>query len=363
MNLSKQNMDSIVETYKMLDQQVAKEMEAARNNMVEARKTRNPDAYHESHERIAKLISYGMSWEQTEILYSRITQLNEPAKTYYANWLYDTSRFYRPSLHVDYSASGEGFKYSFSQKMSQRPGASITLPDSSQIRLPSNHVGILAGWGLEPGRVTYQPGEEISMPYSNQTLYAVWENGIAFTDALSNVDIVYSELNAGSTVIAPVPTTEDDSYRFAGWYDSGTRTLIAPGSSYTLKGKGATFEGLWKKIQIESAGPINFSAARVPCGTQLQIGFAISNQGNTLSEGLSVEMVSSSPLMTIIRNIVGIGQLPSGVFRSYTNRFGTNTFIVLIQSGTPSGTEIPYALTITDYTGAQWNEEFTLIVE
>jgi len=32
MNLSKQNMDSIVETYNMLDQQVAKEMEAAGPN-------------------------------------------------------------------------------------------------------------------------------------------------------------------------------------------------------------------------------------------------------------------------------------------------------------------------------------------
>jgi len=347
----------------MLNEQVAKEMEATRKDMVEARVKRDSFIYQEAHERMAKLVSYGITYEQTEMLYTRIVQLEEPTRTRYANWLYDNSKFYRPSLLVDYSVSGNGFNYSFSQKLSQRPGTPITLPDSSHIRLPSNHVGILAGWGHEPGSIAYLPGEEIAMPYISKTVYAVWKSGISFIDTLSNVDIVYDGLATGSTVRSPIPVPPDSSYRFAGWYDSGTRTLVNSGSNYTLKGKGATFEGLWKKMQIESAGPINYSATLVPCGIQLQIGFAVSNRGNTMLDGLSVKIESSSPKIMIVRDSVGVGQLPAGVYRSYTNRFGTNTFVVLIASGTPSGTEIPYTLTITDSSGEQWKDDFILIVE
>jgi len=369
-DLGTQSIESIVDTFSMLREQVAKEVQAAREDLAAARSKRDSEAYKEAYGRLVELGTYDITQEQTNRLLMRILQEEEPGRGTYAAWLFENSAFYHPTLRMDFTLSGDGYHYSFNQRISQKPGTEITLPDSSQIRASSSQVGLLSGWGLTPDAVDYQPGEIIAMPYTDQTLYAVWRNSVSFKDPLGGIDVLHEDVASGDQVAVPEVQAPDDSYRFVGWYDRSTRELFTNEDDYTIEGKGAAFEAIWKSLKVEAVDPLYYAVDNIPVRTQIKIGFSLFNQGNIALEGVVAKLSTADPHVTLLKDTVAIGGITAGMHRTNNSWMSTpeqveiagerDTFVLVVSADVPKGTAIPFVLTLTDASGVRWTSEFSL---
>ena len=210
------------------------------------------------------------------------------------------------------------------------------------------------------------------MPCTNQTLYAVWSNAVNFTDSISGTNSLYENVTIGSVLPVPSVTAPDDSYRFLGWYDSSTHTLIDQ-ETYTVQGKGASFEGVWKNLTVEAIAPIYYGFDQLPVNTQISVGFSLSNQGNTSLEGLVAKLTTESPYVTLLQDTVAMRNIPAKTHRTNNSRYATdtqetvsgegNTFRLVIAPDAPSGTVIPCTLTITDQDGENWTNAVSFTVK
>lgn len=362
-DLAAQSLDSIIKSYDRLFDRVAKETQAAERDLMAAIRARDVIDFREAYDRLATLSTYGFSQEETDLLLSRILREEEPAGNEHAAWLHANSAYYQPTLHIDFSLTGDGYRYSYTQRIRKTPGSEIVLPDASHIKANTTQTGILAGWGLTPDTVDYQPGETITMPLTDQTLYAIWKNAVTFSDAISETDVMYESVKPGDTVSIPVPPVPDETYRFAGWYDAGSGAVVKDGT-YTVRGRGASFEGIWKQLTVESIAPILYEFDRLPVRTQIAVGFSLSNKGNAQLEGLVAKLESDSPYVTILDDTVFAGDLPGNMYRTHNSRFASespiavggesNTFRFVIDSDAPSGSVIPLVMTIVDRHGETW---------
>ena len=372
-DLGTQSIESIIDTFSMLREQVVKEMQTAREDLADARSRRDSEAYKEAYGRLVELGAYDITQEQTDRLLMRILQEEEPARGTYAGWLFENSAFYHPSLRMDFTLSGDGYHYSFNQRISQKPGTQITLPDGSQIRASSSQVGLLAGWGLTPDTVEYLPGASIAMPYTDQTLYAVWRNSVSFKDSVSGIDVLHEDVSPGSQIAVPDVQAPDDSFRFVGWYDRSTRELIADEDFTTIEGKGAAFEAIWKSLKIEAVNPLYYAVDSIPTRTQVKIGFSLLNQGNVALEGLVAKLSTTDPQVTLLNDTVSLGGISAGMHRTNNSWMSTseqveiagerNTFVLVISANIPKGTVVPFTVTLTDASGVQWTSGFSLTVK
>lgn len=362
------SLEDLRKSIDTLKRAVVREQDEAYKNLTQARAKGDRDAYREAWEDLDRLASYQMTSAQTDALLQRILALDEPERSEYAAWLYQTSPHYKPSLTLDFSAEDETYSYSYRQQIRREPGSEITLPDSSQIKLNSARLGVLVGWGLTPDEVTYQPGETITMSYTDQTLYAIYQSGVRFVDEMNKTDIFFEE----GKVEVPTPTSGDASAIFAGWYDRTTGKLITNPSTYTVEGKGALFEALWKQLAIEDVTVLYYDRTKLPTNTQIGIGFSYTNTGNVNLTGLKATLSSESENVRMLKGELQLGRLSAGLSSTNNSRFATkskqevrgeaNTFRFIVSDSAPAGTVLPFTLTITNDRGDSWTHAFELTV-
>jgi len=362
------SLEDLRKSIDTLKRAVVREQDEAYKNLTQARAKGDRDAYREAWENLDRLASYQMTSAQTDALLQRILALDEPERSEYAAWLYQTSTHYKPSLTLDFSAEDETYSYSYRQQIRREPGSEITLPDSSQIRLNSARLGVLVGWGLTPDEVTYQPGETITMSYTDQTLYAIYQSGVRFVDDMNKTDVFFEE----GKVEVPTPTSGDASAIFAGWYDRTTGKLITDPSTYTVEGKGALFEALWKQLAIEDVNVLYYDRTKLPTNTQIGIGFSYTNTGNVNLTGLKATLSSESEYVRMLKGELQLGRLSAGLSSTNNSRFATkskqevrgeaNTFRFIVSDSAPAGTVLPFTLTITNDRGDSWTHAFELTV-
>ena len=362
------SLEDLRKSIDTLKRAVVREQDEAYKNLTQARAKGDRDAYREAWENLDRLASYQMTSAQTDALLQRILALDEPERSEYAAWLYQTSPHYKPSLTLDFSAEDETYSYSYRQQIRREPGSEITLPDSSQIRLNSARLGVLVGWGLTPDEVTYQPGETITMSYTDQTLYAIYQSGVRFVDDMNKTDIFFEE----GKVEVPTPTSGDASAIFAGWYDRTTGKLITDPSTYTVEGKGALFEALWKQLAIEDVTVLYYDRTKLPTNTQIGIGFSYTNTGNVNLTGLKATLSSESEYVRMLKGELQLGRLSAGLSSTNNSRFATkskqavrgeaNTFRFIVSDSAPAGTVLPFTLTLTNDRGDSWTHAFELTV-
>ncbi len=359
-----QSLESIKDAYDKFDDGLARDMQQAYQDMMKAKEKGDLASYREAYAWLEKLKSFKMKGEQSNLLLGRIMAEAEPKRSEYASWLYQRSDSYNPVLTLDFSAQGEGYRYSYRQQIQKAPLSEVALPDYTQLRSNSHQVGVLKGWGLTPDELTYKAGETIPMPYTNQTLYAIWDTGVRFVSE-EGEETLYGGVEEGNEVVVPKATTADPSAIFVGWYDRGTGTLLTDEESYTVQGKGALFEPLWKSLHVPKIAPLYYSAEALPKRTQLAVGFLLHNTGNLNLKGLVATLEPESEHVTMLVDRLALGQLPANRYGTNNSRFATsseqalrgghNTFRFVISDKAPSGSTLLFTLTISDDKGDSWS--------
>ena len=367
-DLSSQSLEEISKSYDKLNEAIANEAEQARKRLYEARSKGDRESYYEAREHLSLLSTYHMDQNTSDYLLEEILSLDEPKKSEYAAWLYEHSPYYRPTLTLDFSSEGENYRYSYRQQIRKVPGSEVVLPSSGQLRMNSARLGVLAGWGVTPDEVTYQAGETIKMSYTNQTLYAIYQEGVRFVDPLSGTDVFIES----EDVEVPTPVADDASAIFAGWYDKSTGTLITDPSSYEKVGKGGYFEALWKRLAIEDITVLYYDKDTLPTNTQMSMGFSYANTGTVDLAGLRATLSSESEYVRILSDEVYLGSLDAGLMSTNNSRWATsnkqqvrgenNTFRFVIAPGAPSGTVIPFTLQVKNDKGDTWTQRFESVV-
>ncbi len=356
--ISEGNVQTAIKAYDDLRTQTEKEYSNAVKALEKAYAKRDRKAYNEAYATMNTLTAYQLNQEQTDSLLKVILAEDEPQRTSDAQWLYQSSRYYRPTLSLDYSTKGDGYSYSYSQQQILAPGTEITLPDASDLRFNTSRIGQLVGWGLTPDEATYQAGETITMPFTSQTLYAQWQSAVSFSDPISGMDIVMADVEDGTDIAVPVPTAPDSSYLFMGWREQSTgKTLTADASDYTVVGKGAAFQAMWKSLMLSDLYADHYSVTALPVNTQLTVGFTLKNQGTEPLRNITVTLSSDNPNLTVLNPTItyrGLSVDDSGV---------ASGFRILVHDGAQSGTQLPLTVTATDSTGNSWSQTFTCTVK
>ncbi len=366
-DLTTTSLQDVMSAYDTLNTAIATEAQDARQQMYSARAKGDADAYYAALDTLRTLGTYTMSQETSDTLLQEILALDDAQKAEDAAWLFKNSPYYHPMMTLNLAAKGDSFNYNFTQSIQQEPASDVTLPDASQLRINSSQVGILAGWGLTADEVTYKPGETIPMSYTDQTLYAIYQEGVQFTDSLNGTSVVQSLDN----VQVPTPVANDSSTIFAGWYDRSTRTLITDPTTYTVQGKGASFEALWKSLSIDNVTVLYYDASKLPTNTQLGIGFTYANAGTVGLNGLKATLSTDSEYVKMLKDTLNLGSIGAGLQSTNNSPWATsekqdisgeaNTFRFLVSSDAPSGTTIPFTVTLTNDKGDQWTQTFECI--
>ena len=364
------SLEQIKSSYDKLNEVVAREATEAQRALADARNKGDRSAYLEAYEKLETLSAYTMDRDASDALLEKVLALPQSERAEAAAWLYENSRYYRPTLTLDFSSEGENYRYTYRQQIRKQPGLEVTLPDAQSLRMNSSHLGVLTGWGLTPDAVTYEPGETIPMSYTDQTLYAIYEGGVRFIDELGDTDVLIKE---GEPVTIPTPTTDDISAIFAGWYDRSTGSLITDPASYEQKGKGALYEALWKRMAIEDITVLYYDSSALPKQTQIGIGFSYSNTGNVNLSGLKATLSSDNPHVRFLVDTLSLGRLSAGLSSTNNSRYATkekqqvrgeaNTFRFVISDDAAAGTVIPFSLKLANDRGDAWTQEFEVVVQ
>ena len=274
------NAQEAIECYTDLQDQVRKDYQNAQRSYEKAVEAGNMRKAREAWNEMDSIVSYSMTEDQTDALLSAILSEDPADKAEDARWLMENSRYYRPMITYEWSASGDSYSFSYTSSASVTPGEEITLPDKDSIRVSSAAAGVLSGWGITPDEATYQPGETIEAPYTDQTLYAIWKTEVVFKDPVTDFESTVSDIASGDAIAVPALSEPDDSYVFAGWVDRTTGDYIAPDETeVTLEGNGAVYEALWKMAELSGLEARHYDIAAIPVNTQADLSFTLSNKG------------------------------------------------------------------------------------
>ena len=293
-----------------------------------------------------------MTADETDQMLSLIVAEDEENRAADAQWLMENSRYYNPSISYEWNTSGDNYSFSYSSSRSVTPGEEIVLPDKDDIQVNNAAAGVLVGWGVTPDEVTYQPGETIVAPYTDQTLYAIWESQVVFTDPVTGTENTVTDVASGDVVDVPALTEPDDSYIFAGWVDKSTGDYIAPDeTTVELEGNGAVYEALWKNAELSNLEAKHYDVAAIPVNTQAELSFDITNKGTEDLKNVDIETTSEDGL-TVLRG--------NGTIRS-VDAGDTVTVSGLKVVGTEPGDYMLH-ITATDRDGDIWEADFTVTV-
>ena len=279
--------------------------------------------------------------EQTETLTERILNTeNQEEKDEIASFLYENSAWYHPTLTFEYSVTNGNYSRSYRKSFSAVPGTTVTAPEVKG-------DGVFLGWSADGENVTYESGDEISMPYSDTVLYAIFSTGITFKDSISGNDS-YTE---GTEASVPVVTTEDSNLVFLGWYDEYGKKV--DGDTVTVEnGKSKEYIALYRGVEIGDASIRYYEDGKIPSSTQVVLSFPIKNTGNTALRNLKVSLggeevkvLSSSLKATLIGDESSLNA----------------SFLVSVEG--EKGEEKVFTATVEDASGNVWTKDFTLTVQ
>ena len=279
--------------------------------------------------------------EQTETLTERILNTeNQEEKDEIASFLYENSAWYHPTLTFEYSVTNGNYSRSYRKSFSAVPGTTVTAPEVKG-------DGVFWGWSADGENVTYESGDEISMPYSDTVLYAIFSTGITFKDSISGNDS-YTE---GTEASVPVVTTEDSNLVFLGWYDEYGKKV--DGDTVTVEnGKSKEYIALYRGVEIGDASIRYYEDGKIPSSTQVVLSFPIKNTGNTALRNLKVSLggeevkvLSSSLKATLIGDESSLNA----------------SFLVYVEG--EKGEEKVFTATVEDASGNVWTKDFTLTVQ
>lgn len=279
--------------------------------------------------------------EQTETLTERILNTeNQEEKDEIASFLYENSAWYHPTLTFEYSVTNGNFSRSYTRSYSSVPGTKVTVPEVKG-------EGVFLGWSTDGESVAYKSGEEITMPYSDTVLYALFSTGITFKDSVSGNDS-YTE---GTEASVPVVTTEDSNLVFLGWYDQYGKKI--DGDTVTVEsGKSIEYTALYRGVEIGDASIRYYEDGKIPSSTQVVLSFPIKNIGNTALRNLKVSLggedvkvLSSSLKATLIGDESSLNA----------------SFLVYAEG--EKGEEKVFTATVEDASGNVWTKDFTLTVQ
>lgn len=280
--------------------------------------------------------------EQTETLTERILNTeNQEEKDSIASFLYENSAWYHPTLTFEYSVTNGNFSRSYTRSYSSVPGTKVTVPEVKG-------EGVFLGWSTDGESVAYKSGEEITMPYSDTVLYALFSTGITFKDSVSGNDTYVEGTEAG---VPDVVVTEDSGLVFLGWYDQYGKKI--DGDTVTVEnGKSIEYTALYRGVEIGDASIRYYEDGKIPSSTQVVLSFPIKNIGNTALRNLKVSLggedvkvLSSSLKATLIGDESSLNA----------------SFLVYAEG--EKGEEKVFTATVEDASGNVWTKDFTLTVQ
>lgn len=342
LDLEKASFTEIMDSFNAAVEKYTAKAESIKEKMAQSYAEGNVDDYFDAKGMLKNLAVPEITMEQTEVLTKRIEASTDDAKTAeFAAWLYRNSAFYRPQITLtkDYKED-MGFLSFFNYKyvISTEPGTPVTLP-SMDVNVTSE--GVFAGWGETEDEVKYEAGAEITMPYSDLTLYPVFKSGVLFTDPVTGTEV----FEEGSTINAPVLEAPDETYVFTGWYDENGDKV--DGSKTLAEGESAVYYAGWKSVLI--------SGVRCTQGKRAsEISFSLMNQGNLNTGGLTIELVpENSDVLTVKSGAVTTRGIKVAQWKN-------GSFDVKVSGN--SGDVVKATIVVTDSDGNTWKApvEFTV---
>ncbi len=350
-SLTNGNLEEAISNYDEMVSQAGKDYQKAQRSYEKALEAGNKPKAMEAWRDMHSSSYMAMTRDETDDMLALILAEDEDARIEDAKWLEANSRYYSPSITYEWSSSGDNYSFSYSSTSSVTPGESIILPDKDDIRV-SSAAGILSGWGITPDEVTYQPGETIAAPLTDQTLYAIWTTEVVFKDSVTGMESTINDVADGDLIDVPALTEEDDSFVFAGWVDRSTGEYIAPDETeFELEGNGAVFEALWKNAELSDLEAKHYAIDSLPVNTQVDLTFVIANNGTENLKNVKIECTGDESLSVLSGNgsvrMVGAGD--------------SVTLTGLRVVGTESGEHMLH-ISATDRDGDSWSTDFTVTV-
>ena len=307
------NPEKAISYYDSMKKEVEKETKKAKKSLEKAIDARNTEKANEAYLKLKSLSSYSITKSQSdELLSSIIASGSNPDSI---KWLYENSRFYSPVLTLSYESSRDGRLVAWSKTILQEPGSEIILPS-----LSSGSDGVFLGWGISKDTVTYEDGCTISMPLTDQTLYAIYGKGVSFNDSRTGLDHMIPDVEDGQIIEIPA-LSSDSSAVFAGWTDGNGSYLSPDDTEYEVEGNGAAFYALWDEASFEDVHTLYYSEKSIPVNTQVELAFTLRNSGNENLKNIDVTLYSEDENITILRNHSFIPAFKMGssfVFRGFT---------------------------------------------
>ena len=280
--------------------------------------------------------------EQTETLTARMLNTeSQEEKDAIASFLYENSAWYHPTITFQYSVTNGNFSRSYTRSYSSVPGTKVTVPEVKG-------EGVFLGWSTDGESVAYKSGEEITMPYSDTVLYALFSTGITFKDSVSGND-TYVEGTEAS--VPDVVVTEDSGLVFLGWYDQYGKKI--DGDTVTVEnGRSKEYTALYKGVEIGEASIRYYEDGKIPSSTQVVLSFPIKNIGNTALRNLKVSLSGED-----------VKVLSSSFDATLIGDESSLNASFLVYTDGEKGEEKVFKATVEDSSGNVWTEDFTFVIQ
>ena len=280
--------------------------------------------------------------EQTETLTARMLNTeSQEEKDAMASFLYENSVWYHPTITFQYSVTNGNFSRSYTRSYSSVPGTKVTVPEVKG-------EGVFLGWSTDGESVAYKSGEEITMPYSDTVLYALFSTGITFKDSVSGND-TYVEGTEAS--VPDVVVTEDSGLVFLGWYDQYGNKI--DGDTATVEnGRSKEYTALYKGVEIGEASIRYYEDGKIPSSTQVGLSFPIKNIGNTALRNLKVSLSGED-----------VKVLSSSFDATLIGDESSLNASFLVYADGEKGEEKVFKATVEDSSGNVWTEDFTFVIQ
>lgn len=349
-------IEAAIDAHSELEDAIAKEYRSLEKDLEKAIEKNDRQLYYSTRAQMQDLSRLRkISQKDTASLLSAIVNSDSGEAQEWALWLYENSSYYHPVLTLCADASGDSYSRTYRKSVSYAPGTEVTLPSSAGEN--ARYSGVLIGWGITPDEVTYEPGETILMPYTDQSLYAIFRSQVVFSDSESSDDTVFTDVKEGDVIQVPVPSDSQDAI-FEGWYDrSSGQYLSAEDTEYTVKGMGASFEALYIKLEADEISTGPYDVTRLPAGVQIPLTFSLTNSGSEDVRDVDITVSCDSSHARLINTEAWLRQMRSG--HDYTLK----NVILVISQDCPSGEEIPLTVTMEDSDGNTFSSTFTLNVK
>lgn len=348
LNLESASVSQIEKAFESDSQNYQKEVEDLQKQLQKAYEKNDGEKFYALRDDLRSLTPPMVTSEQTETLVTRMLNASDDEKKQISEWLFENSRYYHPTLTMQMEKSGKNSRYSYHQGISVKPGDMVKLPDLS---VAGGNDGVFMGWGITPDALSYKAGEEIAMPYVDQTLYAIFQSGIRFADTVTSFD----QFTSGAEAPVPALTAPDSSYVFDGWVNDATGKKVE-GEKVTLSenATSASFHALWKSVLVSDTATRYYKDNTIPSGEQVSLDFSLKNQGNEMLPGVSVKLESGDPSLKVLTENLSAYRLMDGETRS-------GTFVVLANAA--SGTTLNATLTVSDASGCSWKVPVSFTVK